>query len=295
MYQKYAQIMHTWMFGALPIDDIFQSIKAAGFDGVDLSISDHESYSIENFATIDIKGLAQQHGLEILAASALMKGPNHDLSQKDDVLRTRAIRYVKQCVDAAVHGQITKLLVMPSRIFNTSYYVSREEDWDRSVKALKECGQYALEQGVTLLLEPLNRQRVTLVRTLDEGVTMISDVGLPNLALVPDIYQMTMEEPCSIAQTLYKYSSWIQNVHVADSTRHVPGTGHYPWGEILISLYDGGYRGVLSHEPVFRDFSADRVGSDLSYRLFFEAELKTGVQFLNAQMNALELQYRPLQ
>ena len=190
--------MHTWMFGNMEIEHIFQCVHSAGFDGVDLSISDHESYNVENYLRIDIGRLAEKYHLEVLAASALMKGATHDLSQSDDMLRTKAIEYVKRCIDATVHAGTNKLLVMPSRIYNTLYHESREEDWNRSVASIKECGQYAAEQGVDLLLEPLNRQKVTLVHTLEDGVKFIQEVGLSNVFLVPDIYQMSMEEPCSI-------------------------------------------------------------------------------------------------
>lgn len=273
----------------LDIEMIFADIKEAGFDGVDLSVSDDESYSVKNYAGIDIKQLSEKYELEIPVCSALMKGPTHDLSQKDDALRNGAIAYVKHCVDAAVHAGADKLLVMPSRIFHTSYYESREADWNRSVQSLKECGTYALERGVSLLLEPLNRQRVTMVRTMDEGVRMIQDVGLPNIALVPDIYQLAMEEPRSIPATIYQYGPWIKNLHVVDSTSQVPGTGAYSWGEILTALDDVGYQGVLSHEPVFKDFDANLVAENEAYHHMFVQELQAGVRFLNAQMDVLQM------
>ena len=279
------------MFGSLDIESIFADIKSAGFDGVDLSISDDESYSIKNYEDIDIKLLGERYGLEIPVCSALMKGPTHDLSQKDNTLREGAITYVKKCVDVTVHAGADKLLVMPSRIFHTSYYDSRDADWNRSVQSLKECGTYALERGVSLLLEPLNRQRVTMVRTMEEGVRMIRDIGLPNIALVPDIYQLAMEEPRGIPATIYRYGPWIKNLHVADSTRQVPGTGAYPWGEIVMALYDVGYQGALSYEPVFKDFDADLVAEDVEYHRAFVQELRAGVRFLDAQMKVLQTRH----
>ena len=288
MNKAYLNIMHTWMFGNIQIADICRKIKAAGFDGIDLSISDDESYSIKNYKISGIQKIASDCGLIVPVASALMKGPTHDLSQSDDGLRWQAIDFVRCCIDAASYAGAKDLLVMPSRIFNTTCHTSRSEDWKRSAESLAICAEYAKRQGVSLMLEPLNRQRVTMVRNMEEGLKMICDVGEDNVYLVPDIYQMSMEEPKGLVNSIRKYGKWIRNIHVADSTRHVPGTGNYNWNEILTALWEVGYRGPLSHEPVFIDFDAARVSSDVGYEKKFIRELKIGVSFMHAQMDAIK-------
>lgn len=288
MEQMYPNIMHTWMFGNMPLADICKKVKSCGFDGLDLSISDDESYSVNNYKTSGIHTLVGENGLSIPAASALMKGPTHDLSHNEEALRQQAIDFVKRCIDAASFAGTESLLVMPSRIYNTTYRVSRSEDWKRSVESLAICAEYAKDQGIALMLEPINRQRVTMVRNMAEGYQMICDVGNDNVYLVPDLYQMSMEEPSGLVNAIQKYGKWIRNIHVADSTRHVPGTGNYSWNEILTALWETGYRGSLSHEPVFVDFDASRVAEDEKYQKAFLSELKVGTSFLRAQMQAID-------
>ena len=128
MSMIHMNIMHTWMFGNMPLSEICRKVKNAGFDGIDISISNDESYSIINYKKSGIREIARDFGLEIPVASALMKGPSHDLSHNDNGLRQSAIDFVKRSVDAAVWAGAKYLLVMPSRIFNTVCYTSREED-----------------------------------------------------------------------------------------------------------------------------------------------------------------------
>lgn len=285
MSMIHMNIMHTWMFGNMPLSEICRKVKNAGFDGIDISISNDESYSIINYKKSGIREIARDFGLEIPVASALMKGPSHDLSHNDNGLRQSAIDFVKRSVDAAVWAGAKYLLVMPSRIFNTVCYTSREEDWARSVGALSECADYADSAGIALMLEPLNRQKVTLVRTLKEGCEMIRETGKNNIYLVPDVYQMAMEEPNGIINSIYKYGKWIRNLHVADSTRHVPGMGNYNWNEILTALCEVGYSGPLSFEPVYTDFDCKKVIIDAVYESDFLQELSMGTEFIRIQMN----------
>ena len=283
----YPTIMHTWMYGNMDLINICQNVKSAGFDGLDLSISDDESYNIHNFERVNISKMAENFGLTLSVASALMKGPTHDLSHNDLGLRKQAIDFVKRAIDASGYAGVRYLLVMPSRIYNTVYYTSREDDWKRSVESLFICAEYAAAFGITLLLEPLNRQKVTLVRTLEEGKRIIQDVGRDNIYLVPDIYQMSMEEICGIPAAIREYGQWIQNIHVADSTRCVPGMGVYNWHEILTALNDINYKGALSFEPVFLDFDAVRVFTEKDYEMKFSTQLKLGVNFIHTVMQSM--------
>ena len=285
--KQYQNIMHTWMFAGMKLSEICKKVKACGFDGLDLSISDNESYSISNYKTSRICELAEEYQLTVPVTSALMKGPIHDLSESDGRLRGMAVDFVRRAIDATGFVGAPYMLVMPSRIGNTAYHISREADWAQTVESLRICAEHAKQQGISLMLEPLNRQRVTMVRTMKEGVELIRDVGMDNVFLVPDIYQMSMEEVCGVSAAIRQYGKLIKNIHVADSTRHVPGIGVYNWGEILCALHDIGYEGALSFEPVFRDFDAKRVEVDPDFERCFLDELALGVAYVTTRISAM--------
>lgn len=286
--KRYQNIMHTWMFAGMKLEEICKKVKNCGFDGLDLSISDDESYSVLNYKDSRIREIAEEYDLTIPVTSALMKGPVHDLSESDEKLRGMAIDFVKRAVDATAFAGTPYMLVMPSRIGNCVCHVSREEDRTQTINSLRICAEHAKRQRVSLMLEPLNRQKVTMVRTLQEGAELIRDIGMDNVFLVPDVYQMSMEEDRGIAATLQQYGDLIKNIHVADSTRHVPGMGVYNWGEILFALQRIGYQGTLSFEPVFRDFDAKLVETNPAYEKMFLNELTKGVAYMTAKMEALE-------
>jgi D-psicose/D-tagatose/L-ribulose 3-epimerase len=58
---------------------------------------------------------------------------------------------------------------------------------------------------------------------------------------------MNIEET-SFAGAFKTAVPFLGHVHTADNTRRVPGSGTLPWPEIIRSLKEAGYDGVLSFE-----------------------------------------------
>jgi sugar phosphate isomerase/epimerase len=66
-----------------------------------------------------------------------------------------------------------------------------------------------------------------------------------------------MEEE-DIHKTLIRYADRIGYIHFADSNRHAPGFGHFPFHEILKTMQEINYKGVITAEilPLPNDKSA---------------------------------------
>jgi sugar phosphate isomerase/epimerase len=123
----------------------------------------------------------------------------------------------------------------------------RTVEQDREVlrSGLAALGEHAVAAGVALLFEPLNRYEDHMVNTLAQGAELIA--GLPGVRLLADTYHMNIEEddPCA---SLRGAAGVLGAVHLSDSNRHQPGTGHVPFGAIVATLRDVGFDGVLSVE-----------------------------------------------
>ena len=67
------------------------------------------------------------------------------------------------------------------------------------------------------------------------------------MRLLADTYHMNIEEddPCA---SLRAVAGVLGAVHLSDSNRHQPGTGHVPFEAIVATLRDVGFDGVLSVE-----------------------------------------------
>ncbi|MFA5015445.1 MAG: sugar phosphate isomerase/epimerase family protein [Actinomycetota bacterium] len=122
---------------------------------------------------------------------------------------------------------------------------------------LKQCVEYAGDNNVTLLIEPINRFETNLINTLQEGVELIEEIGLKNLKLLPDTFHMNIEEK-SIEESLIKTKSYIKYIHFADSNRLAPGSGHIDFKSIISTLRKIGYRDAIGIEilPEPDDLSA---------------------------------------
>jgi len=113
--------------------------------------------------------------------------------------------------------------------------------------ALRECCREASAHSVSLAVEPLNRYETTLINTVEQGLELLDHVGENNLGLLLDTFHMNIEEP-SIVDSIHRAAGRILHVHVADSNRHPPGSGHLDFPVILRELKEVGYQGYLSGE-----------------------------------------------
>jgi sugar phosphate isomerase/epimerase len=116
-----------------------------------------------------------------------------------------------------------------------------------AIVCLEECCRVAAEAGVTLLLEPLNRYEGDYVNTVEDGLSIIQQIGSPNLKLLADTFHMNIEEP-NIETSLKKAGRHLGLVHLSDSNRQAPGYGHLNFHDVIKTLQGILYDGYLSFE-----------------------------------------------
>jgi len=118
------------------------------------------------------------------------------------------------------------------------------------VANLRYAAQARAKNGVTLVIEPLNRIDTPgfLIGTTAEGLALIDEVGEPNCVLQYDCYHAQRAEGNIIA-TLRAQIGRIGHVQIADSPdRHEPGTGELAYERILPALDGLGYTGWVGLE-----------------------------------------------
>ncbi|KRE93381.1 hypothetical protein ASG89_07780 [Paenibacillus sp. Soil766] len=85
----------------------------------------------------------------------------------------------------------------------------------------------------------------------DEADFAAKQVNLPSIRVLADFYHMDEEQdPIS---TLIENKDWLRHIHLADTGRLSPGSGHYPYVQFAATLKASGYAGMISAECTVHD------------------------------------------
>ena len=229
--------------------DAFVRVAAAGFDGVELAITDPRLLDRSTVAeALETEGLrllsittGQAAGLEGLSLSAT-----------DDEVRCRSIERIQaHMAFAEPFGAV--VIVGSLR--------GADGDPDRLEESLRAC---ASTNDVPIALEPLNRYESQLLTTVESALGMIDRVRRENLGILFDTFHANIEES-DVAVAIESAGARLMHVHLADSNRWIPGHGHFEFRNVWPALTRIGYAGSVVLEPLLRPNAEAlmRAGSEL--------------------------------
>jgi hydroxypyruvate isomerase len=128
--------------------------------------------------------------------------------------------------------------------------VPQEEVHRTLVDNLRYAAAALGEEGITLLVEPLNSQDIPgfhLVYTRD-ALNLIKDISHPNVKLQYDIYHMQVMEG-NLTKSIRDNLSLIGHIQFGDNPgRHEPGTGEINFPNLFRFIDEAGYRGWIGCE-----------------------------------------------
>jgi sugar phosphate isomerase/epimerase len=225
--------------------DHIAQVAKMGYDGVELAVRDPAGVDIET-----LQRLLSQHGLSVVALGTGQAYVEEGLSftAADADVRQAAVERIHRHIELAAHLNAVVIIGLIRGMTAAGQNQSQARAW--FVQALQACTAVAYNKGVKLVLEPINRYETDLINTIDEGLTLLDEVGAPlqTLGLLPDTFHMNIEEP-SITESMCRAAGSIFHFHVADSNRRYPGAGHLDFGRILSTLREKvGYEGWVSAE-----------------------------------------------
>lgn len=119
----------------------------------------------------------------------------------------------------------------------------------RLIETLRSAAAHAADQGVRLVLEPLNRYESDIIQNTGEALAFLDEVGHSHLGLLLDTYHVNIEEPSMtecFRQGMAAGRLW--HVHLGDSNRLPPGQGHFDFAGVAATLKECGYTDYLSAE-----------------------------------------------
>ncbi len=218
--------------------------KAAqySYDGVELALRAADEIDIQSVRTL----LAHRSlGCPAITTGQVFAGSGLYMTAPDASTRDRTMDVLSGLVDAA--SDLGSMLNLGrARGFVEEGETYREAE-ARFVSAARELTAYAHSRGVTVILEPINRYESNFINSIQQGVDLIEKVGAPNLALMPDLFHMNIEDP-TLDGELERCAPHIAYLHIADSNRLAPGRGHTDFEAVFAALKRAGYDGWVSVE-----------------------------------------------
>jgi len=233
----------------IPGDALFQKwelLQSWGYDGIELH--GHGDFAFRG--RLDELRAARRAGVAMPTVCVIM---DHFIGDFDAGRRRDAIENMKSLLsvmsEIGGEGAITPASYGMFSARLPPYEPPRSEAGDRAVlvEGLTELGEHAGREGVMVYLEPLNRYEDHMVNSLAQAVELCNEVGLDSIKVMGDLFHMNVEEddpPASIRAA----GDYLGHVHLADSNRAHPGTGHVDFAGALAALGHIGFDGYMALE-----------------------------------------------
>jgi len=216
-----------------------------GYDAIEISVRDPE-----NPAVVACDEALRRRGLQLSAIATGQSfysdgwSPISDDPEERTLLDERMYRIIElaspwqaMVVIGGVRGTLT------------GSEVHRGDQYERAVEAVGRYAEYGRANGVSLVIEPINRYETNYINTIQEALHFIRDVGQDNLGVLADTFHMNIEE-ANLAESLRSAGDRIRHVQFTDSNRLAAGRGHIDFPELAAVLRESGYGGYLSTETL---------------------------------------------
>jgi len=194
-----------------------------------------------------IKKTVQNAGLEVpqVVTGELFGADGLCLVTADEELYRRAEERTRSVIDLAAY---LGAMVNIGRLRGQLRLLGNVADpYGIAVERLRRVALYAAERGVKITLEPLNRYESDFIPNAFEGRRFIEAMGCDNVGLMLDLFHMNIED-ASIEEGLRQAGELLWHLHIADTNRRYPGSGHMDYDSIFATLREMGYEGYVSAE-----------------------------------------------
>ena len=243
-----------WTLEAASTGEAIDRVAAAGYPAIEIAA----------IPELDVRAARERLDARGLTVSSMcwigLGYPERDCAHESERIRRQAGDYLRSCLDQA-HALGAKTLVLVPTFRTEPDRTGREAELDRAAQTIGSATDGMDAEGLVIALEALNRYETHLLRTLDDADRLRRMIDSPNVQLMADVFHMNIEED-SIADALRAHAEHIVHVHLADSQRREPGTGHLDFAAVFDALADNAYTGALAMEFLPATDAAIRAGRE---------------------------------
>lgn len=258
MSYKYSVILCTLMSDGHNVwetpGEILEKVAALGYDAVDLD-AEPDKIPMEKFN--EVRGIAESLGLKvpalILAWAEWHAGELRDLCSTDEAVRQRAVKYTRKCIDLSATFDDPPLLEIdacPPEVEYPKSKIPRPILRENFVKSAREICEYASPRNVPIAIEPINRFEgyAGFLNSIVEARSVADEVGM-DLGVLLDFFHVNIEDG-PVPETILVAGDKLRHIHLADSNRQAPGTGHIDFVQVVRALNTIGFDGYASVDSV---------------------------------------------
>jgi len=168
-----------------------------------------------------------------------------DLVSMDLEKRKKGIQDLKDTLDTAGELESTGVIFVPC--FNRQSDLKPEEIRKILIDILPDIGDHARKCKTRVLLEPLNNGETFYMKKLEQAASICNELKNTGLAVMGDFYHMKKEET-SDKEAFVAAGSYLHHVHLASTTRVLPGQDDRSYVEGFRGLKTIGYQDYCSLE-----------------------------------------------
>ncbi len=229
---------------------------------------------------------AEELGLQLTTGPGGLWPVECDLSADNAGDRERGLAWHKRQVDrSAAIGAIAYTGALYGHPGTVKRRIPPPGEYERTAEGLHSLAEYAGEQGLQIVLEPMSHFRTHLVNTPEQAIRLVGMANHPNLRILLDTYHMVTEVR-DFAAAIRTAQDRLWGLHACENDRGVPGGGIVPWSAVFSALHEIAFTGYLVLETY--NSSLD----DFAYRRgIFQDVCPDGVAFVRQGFGFLREQW----
>ena len=237
----------TANYGRADLFKVIDRLAALEYDGVEITAMYHappaETSADRRKA---IMARVRDAGLKVSALHFIFPS-GLKIMTDDKAERRKVADHVGTVLDLAHDLDASVVVVGGGGLRTVPNGMKREDGVEHVVDVFTGIARHAERTGVVACFEALNRFETTIGRSFAETLSYIDRIGSPKLKLAGDTFHMNMEES-SMAAAIEAAGVRLGHLHLPDSNRLAPGTGHIDFPPILRALKRINFGGFLSFE-----------------------------------------------
>lgn len=238
--------VNTWVWTSPLTDDslaqLAPRIAEMGFDAVELPLETPGDWDASR-----TRDLLADLGLDPVVVGAM--GPGRSLlARAGDVGATQD--YLRACLAAAATLGATRVagpFYAPTGVTWRMDAAERTAVIDELRGALAPLAADAVEAGIVLAIEPLNRYETSVINTVEQALEALQPLLGAGVGLALDTYHLNIEEKRP-DDAIRRAGAALAYVQVCGNDRGAVGDDHTDWDGILAALDDAEYDGILGVE-----------------------------------------------
>lgn len=252
----YAYWEKEWKADFLPY---IKKVKKLGFDILEIACGGFPQKDDAYFR--ELKQVSEGEG--IILTGGYGPRAEHNLGSADNSLVNGAFKFWNEILYKMKLAGIDRVGGALYSYWPVDYSkkFDKPKDTQRSIENMKHLADIALNYGITLNLEVINRFEGYMINECAEAINYVKAVDKPNVKVMLDTFHMNIEED-SLTDAIRKAGPMLGHLHIGEANRKPPHTkGRISWDKLGSALNDINYKGYVVMEPFVK--MGGQVGKDV--------------------------------